>query len=1071
MSLLTASTRSVFSNSTASVSEHVDLELVNRIIERAPRSATTFPLILRAYNEVLEDHGITPSADTAYYGFLLKVGNIRAATWGERWDLWRAAHKPVKPTYSPPSPTRQSIRIPHLSDVKSRLPFLASASSDLDEGFLPDTSDTGGDQSFIKSIRPSPRKILARDYAKSRSLVGYTPSQSIDYDTITLDPPVRTSTPVHAQEGRISPALPPYSASDISVELDVTGASSEFFTQTGYEDRAQTPKPQPKRQERVLSQALVNALEQRADHFYHTGLLGRCLDVWVQAHDWVQETNRKIDQARDRVLLRQMLIGWRRELNYRLSLPNTAEAHRNQHLKRKYLDLWITRWKNADLARKQQQFMAIQRARILEKTWATWNLKFIRQRRARLERYLLHQEKTFVLRKNRAMLNQVLTIWRGKTRTLINTRAADQLYVRKTLHIALGQWHKQTMLKTELAYFRENTERKLVSDSFSLWRLKSNLARPERVTSARKDKSLLRHALQGWRLRSEQIHQADQFASRSLFSKWRRKLQHVRSLQLRANKLSRHRDTTLIRRLFTQWAVAGRGELLQRVTERRLLRRSVLRWEARLDDVSRLDHQVAQFRGEQNYKTIHRIFSRWRDQCGRQQNRVLQADLLLNIKDDRLLSKSLVKWRDQGTKVIDDQKKADKAYAFFCLSSAWDKWRMKLRLKRQAEMVRRRQMKELKDAFDAWRAWSTYTSGSEAAVTVFREFQDRNLKKRVLHQWAENFMHVQMRELEQVEKRDMRLMHQALDKWRTQFKRVQDATDLMHTFMDLKAEDSLRRVLRRWHQVASASQSRRLALEELEQQRETSLLKNALSIWHGKWKESTLREVEEEVVMRHEDAIMFSVWDKWKGRCSQLPAVIFRNKHLKLRVWIQWREELQWINKEKDSSYPRDRKLIEEAFDIWRDEFLRKAAKSTRIRRSRPSTKQIEDYPRRITSNPSIPNRSLTTSSPRLSDFTNERFATKVNMPIRPGKNISGHVRSSSQKGKPGQEERISSSQSVISEPAYSRLRSELGRRRSEVGVGVDENVEIDIEEKQGQGGEKNGGSDLLRALRGTLGR
>ena len=38
----------------SSVSQDVDLDLVEQIIESAPRSATTFPLVYRAYGEVLE---------------------------------------------------------------------------------------------------------------------------------------------------------------------------------------------------------------------------------------------------------------------------------------------------------------------------------------------------------------------------------------------------------------------------------------------------------------------------------------------------------------------------------------------------------------------------------------------------------------------------------------------------------------------------------------------------------------------------------------------------------------------------------------------------------------------------------------------------------------------------------------------------------------------------------------------------------------------------------------------------------------------------------------------------------
>ena len=53
--LLSASTISGFANESSSILEPVDLDLIEQIIERAPRSATSFPLVYRAYGEVLED--------------------------------------------------------------------------------------------------------------------------------------------------------------------------------------------------------------------------------------------------------------------------------------------------------------------------------------------------------------------------------------------------------------------------------------------------------------------------------------------------------------------------------------------------------------------------------------------------------------------------------------------------------------------------------------------------------------------------------------------------------------------------------------------------------------------------------------------------------------------------------------------------------------------------------------------------------------------------------------------------------------------------------------------------------
>ena len=222
--------------------------------------------------------GLSPSTDTAYYQFLLKLGVTRAPTWGERWDLWKAKQAITS------NPKRQPLFTSRSAQVRARVPFLASASSDLDEGYADGETYDGDSESLVRAARPSPRRELAKG-DQTRSLVGYTPSQSIDYDVVSLNPPIRTSTPVYAQEhgyGRSTPPLPPYSVSDVSEVLDESSRLIEGVT-TPRASQSPWPSSDPK-----LDELAVRELERRADDFYNTGLLGRCWDVWLQAADWVQ---------------------------------------------------------------------------------------------------------------------------------------------------------------------------------------------------------------------------------------------------------------------------------------------------------------------------------------------------------------------------------------------------------------------------------------------------------------------------------------------------------------------------------------------------------------------------------------------------------------------------------------------------------------------------------------------------------------------------------------------------------------------------------------------------------------
>jgi hypothetical protein len=53
--MLPATTFSTISGASTSLSGDVEFEIVEQIIERAPRSATCWPQVYRAYGEVLEE--------------------------------------------------------------------------------------------------------------------------------------------------------------------------------------------------------------------------------------------------------------------------------------------------------------------------------------------------------------------------------------------------------------------------------------------------------------------------------------------------------------------------------------------------------------------------------------------------------------------------------------------------------------------------------------------------------------------------------------------------------------------------------------------------------------------------------------------------------------------------------------------------------------------------------------------------------------------------------------------------------------------------------------------------------
>ena len=347
--------------------------------------------------------GLSQSSDTAYYQFLLKLGVIRAPTWGERWDLWNATNtiqSRPQPHTSPRKTRRVSTRE---ATIKARVPFLASASSDLDDGFEGDGENV--------QIRDSPRRVIKGQGRKS--LVGHSPSRSIDFDFASLTAPIRTSTPVN--RGRGSPPLPPYSVSD----------DSEGVGLVTLDDTQGSPRAGSRPLEvEELDADVIREMERRADEFFETGLRGRCWDVWAQASEWVQvsrlesarstlmnqRTTEQIDNVRSNILLRQTLARWRAVHVHNLTLPNTADAHRQIHLKKVVLGKWIARLKAADLAKRETVFVTRSKEEQLTRCWINWRNRLIKNRTQRWTRDMSAREKAFTASREERLASTALDV-------------------------------------------------------------------------------------------------------------------------------------------------------------------------------------------------------------------------------------------------------------------------------------------------------------------------------------------------------------------------------------------------------------------------------------------------------------------------------------------------------------------------------------------------------------------------------------------------------------------------------------------------------------------------------------
>lgn len=80
--------------------------------------------------------------------------------------------------------------------------------------------------------------------------------------------------------------------------------------------------------------------------------------------------------------------------------------------------------------------------------------------------------------------------------------------------------------------------------------------------------------------------------------------------------------------------------------------------------------------------------------------------------------------------------------------------------------------------------------------------------------------------------------------------------------------DHLRRALLFWRGHAVRIKRLRLQADRSVVERDDQLLAATFERWRDHRAERRLWQVEQEVALRHEDAIMFSVWDAWKAKST-----------------------------------------------------------------------------------------------------------------------------------------------------------------------------------------------------------
>ncbi|WVN84972.1 uncharacterized protein L203_100109 [Cryptococcus depauperatus CBS 7841] len=1055
----TSTTRSAYTDSSAGLLANVDLDIVEAIFERG-RYATTFPQIFRPYTEVLKESGISPTSDSTYYNFLLKIGVIKAPTWGDKWDLWKTAHTngTFQPSFASDDETRstshKSFASSQLPEVRRRVPFLASASSDLDEGY------TGEEESDV-DIRPSPHKELPRNGIPEKtvddSVSGLT--DMTGEDLISFDPPIRTSTPIYAQHYHRSPAYITSETSHSFGQSDDTIISLE-------KPHSTTPRTQaaiaPRHKPQTLSWIdkiddfpfeARRALEEKADVFYRYGLLWRCWNMWFKTSEWYRITYKNIIVARNNLLFRQILEIWRSTTQHLLALSIKAKEHHERYLKIFVYRTWLLHLKNRDLTRIEAQWQYEKDRQRTQMSFVEWKAKWEKRRLIRWKKDMETKEIKLAEKRRKASLQVMFTRWRveARARVLLDSRNLN------LLSCMFRNWNTLCSQRRHLKSLLISSELQMKKKLFDIWKKRAVLVPLSKDVMVMVNRRQMQKIWDVWCLKAHHNREASSLRRRkmllSIMNRW--KVEHRRKLSM-DRKAAAFDKVRLLQNSLKIWRVTSREILFKQIKEKRLLSISWREWKSGMKRVERLKILAEQLSQTRRMRILQSMLTRWRSYLSSIHTLFVQSSLVYR---HNLLARCFTKWRSSCHTVMANKSRAERAHDFFSLRITFRVWRGE-RAKRRAE--RWAVEKDRKRMWNAFRKWRVLTSKYTDLVKreiVFHKYYDKQTKQRVLTQWTNRVIEVKDRELRVVRQRDNKLMRYALKNWQSRINDIKALRKKSDDLYEIYENENMRRVFSFWRSRTRRAKRLRIAIERSLVERENRLLRYVWNKWYEKRREKELEAIEREVEFLHENVILFAVMDKWKASTEMLPGITADGIRLKSHVWTTWRMALAQRKKAKRLKKERDSKILAEIFGLWRDAANHKClANARRVRgRARPSAANQFINPNR--------------SPPYI--------LSRANRPHKHSKSsVVDSLNGSTTLG-PTPSDHHETAESVHSEPVYSRLREELGSKRR--GGSEEPHTQPQTDERREWQNEKklvdvnagierpSSGSEILRALRGVM--
>ncbi|KZT11400.1 uncharacterized protein LAESUDRAFT_734266 [Laetiporus sulphureus 93-53] len=889
-----------------------DVEFIDTVINRAPATATTFLTVFKAYNDVLQERGLDPQEEVAYYGKLLKLGTLKGRNWGEKWNTikhqqgyaTRAGNdKGQIPRATQNTPAPSKVVTTRLTTGLRKAP----PEDTLTLHSYPDPSDAETtDWESVSQVGPrhhdTPRPVrrtisptlttttnslglhtgppsahVLKDGSRMRGSSNHVFSHWNDETSEGPRPTTATTSTIPPSYGAAirdnAPARYfPRTATRGAVMYAPSMPSSSSTAVRSVLPRDNDRKANSIDEDEAWNKVMEVQDCKEADRFREDKLIERCWDIWRQGYEWIITTHDQIVHARDTVVLRRAYKRWRGHLADRQDLCRRVASISDKRRMQTALELWKVKlkekqqadWRNA-MRTKMRMVRERREASLLKEAWTKW-------RKA-------HQLQVAEQYHSRRLAVRFFSIWKTQLAQLDELDAAAE----------------------HLLYDRQERSQERY---FDLWRREMVLRRTEREMTERVNLRIMGQALDVWKQHLNESQTADTFhdliIKKRALAAWKRAKARVQSLESKALKHLARQDDLLIRAVMRVWKAHERGRLLERVSNSRVLKQVWVTWKERLRRQRDLEGLALAFSMRAHSTLASSSLQKWRQAYSAHQN---AQEFAAEYFSRQLLVKTNLTWRLHLRARFKLAKQARIVSKLIIQRKYWKKWVEHLAQRRLQKRLKEFENGMARRYFEVWLETAKKKRQLKMAEEIMRQRIQMRLMAGALSRWINRVVDIKDRELQVNQRVRKKMLIIACKKWKTVCIRHVEELSLMESYQDVKREEMMRRMFYRWLTAARKVRHRRLHLQQREEE---------------------LKLTADDFLLQKQKNIMFRAFGIWHAKTRSLPAVRLHAYHTKIKAWSVWRDAMPRALQAKAARQMDRTSVLAQAFEKWQKAYKTK---------------------------------------------------------------------------------------------------------------------------------------------------